>query len=146
MRCSNLKLGQSLAGRQVCRSQSCEYGVGGVGAGGAGVDRKQENSHPGDTLGARSVVKTPHFCCKGQGFDSWSLRSHMLHGKQIVKVFFKKRAGSLGGQITHTYFLSSRNRAFKGANEFPFFKTAFSRSSDRGLRALLFNGNIGTGI
>lgn len=38
---------------------------------------------------ARSVVKTPHFCCKGQGFDSWSLRSHMLHG--ATKSFFKKR-------------------------------------------------------
>lgn len=93
---------------------------------------------------ARSVVKTPHFCCKGQGFDSWSLRSHMLHG--ATKSFFKKKS-ILGGQITHVpYFLSSRNRAFKGANEFPFFKTEFSRNLDRGLRTLQFNVNIGTGI
>ena len=44
------------------------------------------------------------------------------------------------------YFLSSRNRAFKGANEFPFFKMEFSRNLDRGLRTLQFNVNIGTGI
>ena len=64
--------------------------------------------------------------------------------------FFLKREKYLcilGGQITHVpYFLSSRRRAFKGANEFPFFKTEFSRNLDGGLRTLQFNVNIGTGI